>query len=147
MVFTCSIIIINIHQVHRVTCAVGVGRQVVELLCQRVNGEETSFGIHETRLGVVKFTRSLLCLVFLASEQVVGAGSGVVRCRQQLAIRRVVERGKHIAQGVGHGPCTAQVVGDVVVCRPIAPVEGYPAACNGKALGGNGVALQSPSQK
>ena len=74
-------------------------------------------------------------------------GSGAVARGKQFAIRRVVERCKHIAQCVGHRSCTAQVVGDVVVCRPIAPVEGCPAACNGKALRGYCAALQSPPQR
>ena len=119
---------------------------MVELFRHRVNGEEPSSCVHETRLGVVKFTGTLLCLSFLACEQVVGTRGGVLGI-EQASVGCVVECGEGVAACVRYCPCAAQMVGDVVVCRPAVSLKCCPAACNGKALGGYCAALQFPSSK
>ena len=116
---------------------------MVELFRHRVDGEEPSSCVHETRLGVVKFTGTLLCLSFLACEQVVGTRGGVLGI-EQATVGCVVECSEGIAACVRYCPCAAQVVGDVVVCRPAVSLKCCPAACNGKTLGGYCAALQFP---
>ena len=126
---------IRVYKVHRVTGAVGIGREVVVLLGQRVHGEETAGGVHETRMRVIKFTDAEFSLLFLAGEQVIRACCCDVCGGKQLAIGCVVILGKHIAIGIGHSSYTAKVIGDVVVGLPIAVVAYYPAAGYGKTLG------------